>query len=515
MRPRLAALATLAVLTAACGSGRSVLEAGNEPVAGATTTVAVPTLPPETLPGGDTLPPRPAVTTAPPTVPPTTAAPLDAYPPCPTDALAAAAAPVEITYWHGMNATSEEALTELTDLYNSSQGKVVVRLENQGGYREALDKYYQSGESARPDMIMFPEYGFQQAVDSGTFIPVGKCLEASAFDTSAVLPATLRAYAQAGIQWAMPFNVSNPLLYYNKRVFEAAGLDPERPPATFDELRAFSQQIVDSGAAASGLAYDTNIDGGGGWYIEQWFANAGEMYVNNLNGREAPATEVLFDGPAGIELYTILQQLAQAGLLYHVGDNASGTDTFLKMADREAPAAMTIGSSASLGTVVSVLGSGLIPDVGPDDIGVGPLPSRSGVPSALVGGAANYVVAGHSDEVTAAVWDFVTFLVTPEAQSFWAEATGYVPIAAGAAELAPLATVYNSDPRFRVAYDQLVNSPADAAHAGAVIGPHRQVRAETSGALAAIFGGADVTATLTAAAARADALLQQYASLNQ
>src|SRR5690606_34978764 len=134
---------------------------------------------------------------------------------------------------------------------------------------------------------------------------------------------------------------------------------------------------------------------------------------DNLNGRAAPATEVLIDGPVGERLLGELQGLARDGLLVNVGDNASGTDAFLKMADPNATAAMTIGSSASLGTVISVLGGGLIPGLTPGDVGVGPLPSFSGVPSAVVGGAANYVVAG-DDLATAAAWDYVTYLVSPQ-----------------------------------------------------------------------------------------------------
>lgn len=504
------------LVLAACGSGKSILEAGNEPVptAATTTTTPVVTVAPETTPDGGTVAPPPVVTTAAPTVPPTTAAPLDEFPPCPTDLLAEASGPVDITYWHGMNANNEQALQTLTDAYNAGQDRVRVTLENQGGYQEVFDKYYQSGAGARPDLVMFPEWGFQQAIDSASFVPAGACIESSGFDTAAVLPQTLRAYAQGGVQWGMPFNVSNPLLYYNKVAFAAAGLDPERPPATFAELRQFSQQLVDSGAAGTGIAYDVNFDGGGGWYIEQWIASFGELMVNNLNGREQPATELLLDGPAGTELFTELQGLAADGLLVNVGDNASGTDAFLKLADPNAPAAMTIGSSAALGTVISVLGGGLIPGLTVDDVGVGPLPTESGTASAVVGGAANYIVAG--DELrAAAAWDYVTYLVGAQAQSTWAQATGYVPIALGASELEPLATVYADDPRYRIAYDTLVNSPVDAAHAGATIGPHRQVRVQIATGLAAVLGGADVAATLADVTAQADAAIQQYAALNQ
>lgn len=448
------------------------------------------------------------------TAPPTTVSPLSELPACPTEALAAADGPVELTYWHGLNATNEEALNTLAESYNASQDQVVVSIENQGSYLEALDKFYQSGDSARPDMIMFPEFGFQQAIDSGVFVPVDACIESSAYDTSPILPVALDAYTQSGVQWGMPFNVSNALLFFDRNLFVDAGLDPDDPPSSFEELRAASEAIIATGGATYGVALDTNIDGGGGWFLEQWFANGDELYANNGNGRDAPATEILIDGEYGVRLLTELQELEADGIIVNVGDNASTVDGFLKLADESEPAAMTIGSSASLGPVLSVLGGGQIEGVGPDDIGVGPLPSFSGEQSAIIGGAANFIVDGHGDEVTAAAWDFATYIITAESQSIWSEATGYVPIAAGAVDLEPLASVYDNDPRFRVAFDQLAASPIDAEHAGPVIGPHRQIRSATASALASIWDGADVQTTLTEAAAAAKAMLEQWALLN-
>ena len=91
----------------------------------------------------------------------------------------------------------------------------------------------------------------------------------------------LTAYSTGGVQWGMPFNVSNPVLYYTRSMFAAAGLDPDDPPTTLEELREYSQAIVDSGAASYGIALDTGSDSGGGWFLEQWFANAGEFYADN------------------------------------------------------------------------------------------------------------------------------------------------------------------------------------------------------------------------------------------
>ncbi len=495
-------------MAAACGSGESILNAGNEPTTTIATTTTASTVPPTAAPG-ETLPPT--TTTLPPT---TTTTPLDALPPCPVDALDDAGGPVELVFWHGMSSVLEETLTQLTNEYHASQDRVRVRLENQGGYKQAIDKYVQSGQGSRPHIVQMPEYMVQQLADSDSVVPIAACLEASGFDTSAFVPRVLEAYGTEGVEWAMPFNVSNPVLYYNKTAFERAGLDTERPPSTIDDLRTYSQAIVDSGFGV-GIALDSGVDSGGGWFLEQWFAQIGELYADNENGRVAPATRVLYDGPTGVELMTDVQSLVLDGLAVTVGDNPNGQDTLLRMADPARPAAMTIASSAALGTVLNVLDGGLIPGVTSADLGVGPMPGpEGGTRSALVGGAALYIVADKGDAQTAAAWDYISFLVSAQAQSTWAAATGYVPVRDDALELEPLRTTYATDPRFQVAYDQLLAGDDSPANLGPVLGPLREVRTVTASGVAAIFNGADVASTLSAAAAQANALIADYAARN-
>jgi sn-glycerol 3-phosphate transport system substrate-binding protein len=361
---------------------------------------------------------------------------------------------------------------------------------------------------------MLPDYSTQRAVDSGATVPIGACTDDAGYDVSTFQPSAIAAYSTAGVQWGMPFNVSDPVLFYNRNMFVAAGLDPDRPPQTLDELRAYSQQLVDSGVARYGIALDSGSDSGGGWYLEQWFANMGELYADNGNGRLAPATRVLYDGPAGIQLLTFVQQLITDGLAFYVGDNAGGADQLFKLADANEPAAMAIGTSAGLGTVLNVLGGGLVPDLGPDDLGVGPLPGPGSAPAALVGGAALYVTEGKSDAEIAAAWDFVQFLVSPATQSTFAVATGYVPVRDEALGIEPALSTYASDPRFRVAYDQLVAAPDTPALQGPILGPQREIRAITAGAVAAIMSGGDVTSALAGAAAQANDLLAAYNASN-
>jgi sn-glycerol 3-phosphate transport system substrate-binding protein len=458
----------------------------------------------DTADTADTTPPAPT----------TTQAPLAGFPDCPTDALDGADGPVDITFWHGMNDVLEDALIALTDAYNASQDRVRVTLQNQTGYNQTIDQFVQSSPSSRPVLVQFPEYTLQSFAQSGTLVPIEACIESSGFDTAEFIPRALEAYTWQGIQWAMPFNVSNPVLYYIKPKFAAAGLDTEQSPITLEELRETSEQIVDSGAATFGWVLDSGADSGGGWFLEQWFGRAGEPFADNGNGRDAPATEVYLDSPVGVELLTFVQDMIDDGLAVSVGDNASGTDVFLKLIDPAEDGAMTIGTSAALGGVIAAIGGGLAPGLTTADVGIGPMPGPSDTPAVQVGGASLWIAADKDPVETSAAWDYITFLVSAQSQSEWAATTGYVPIRTDALDLDPVATTYADDPRFKVAYDQLIGSVEGSASLAPVLGPQREVRVATANATAAIFAGADVASTLADAAAQANALIASYNQRN-
>ncbi|MET0910783.1 MAG: hypothetical protein ABWZ99_15055, partial [Ilumatobacteraceae bacterium] len=211
-RRALVVIAVLGALTAACGSGKSALQAGIDdppPTAAPATTAPTPSDGSEPSSSDPTV----STDTAPATIAPTTTvAPLADLPDCPTGALDEADGPVEITFWHGLANESEASLIALTDSYNASQDRVRVDLQNQTSYDSAIDKYIQSGQDSRPTVVQFPEYAVQSFADSGTFVPVAACLEASGYDTSEFVQRTLDAYTFEGVQWSMPFNVSNPVL---------------------------------------------------------------------------------------------------------------------------------------------------------------------------------------------------------------------------------------------------------------------------------------------------------------
>ncbi len=224
---------------------------------------------------------------------------------------------------------------------------------------------------------------------------------------------------------------------------------------------------------------------------------------------------MLYDDATGVDLLTQLQSLIKDGLAVDVGDNSgSGFDNLLKLADNTEPAAMTIATSASLGSVISILQGGQFPNISADDVGVAPMPGPVGAKGAIVGGASLWITDSGDPAKIAAAWDFVKYMVGAQQQSQWSSQTGYIAVRNDARTLDPLKTTLANDPRYAVALDQL-NLIADApTSAGPVLGPLREVRTVTAQGVAQIFKGADVQSTLTAAAAKADALIADYNARN-
>lgn len=422
---------------------------------------------------------------------------------CPIGALAKATTkPVPITLWHSMNRSNLEALIALTNRFNKSQGDVKVNLVSQVSYKDTLTKFKAGlGSGDLPDLAQIQDVDQQLVIDSQRVLPAQACIEADKYDTSDQLERITDYYTVKGQQWAVPFNVSNPVLYYDKNAFTKAGLDPEKPPSSFDEVRAASQKIVSSGAAKTGLAI--KIDA---WYFEHWMASGGTAYVDHDNGRKARATKVNFDKQPGPKIFQFLDSMVKDKLA--IATPNDGIDHLLAIPNGNA--AMTIESSAALGTIIQVLASGQFSKVKP---GVGRMPGPNGPAGTLVGGAALYLINKSAPEKQEAAWRFAKFLNQPEQQAEFAAFTGYVPVDKSSVQMAPIQKRWAQQPGFKVAYDQVSQGENTVATAGPVIGDYEGVRDAVIDAFTAMFRqGLAPDKALQRAKQKADAVIQEYNS---
>ena len=434
------------------------------------------------------------------------AAPSQSSGKCPLSALKnAKSKPVDITYWHAMTRANEETLQRLTDKFNSAQNDVHVSLVNQTTYVDTLNKFRAGLSSGDlPDLVQIEDTGLQQMIDTQAILPAQACVKADKYDLSDHLKRVVDYYSVKGQLWPMPFNVSNPVLYYNKKAFQTAGLDPSNPPKSLDEVKSAAQKLKDS-ATVSQAGFGMKLDP---WYLEQWSALGAKTYVNNSNGRKSRATSTTFDNATGKEIFTFLNDMVKSGLARtNPAEGSSAFDNLLGIGNGNF--GMTIDSSAALGTIQQVLASGQYPDV---ELGVAPMPGPKGKGGVLVGGAANYIVKKSSPEKQAAAWQFAKFLNEPESQADWAVGTGYVPIRQSAANLPQVQQRWAEVPGFKVAYDQLVGGVANIATAGPVIGDYQGVRDVVLDSEQQMFNGMSPSAALKQAKQNANGKIEEYNS---
>jgi sn-glycerol 3-phosphate transport system substrate-binding protein len=396
-------------------------------------------------------------------------------------------------------------LQQLVDTFNSSQSDVKVTLVNQIDWEATLQKYKSGlGTGDLPDVVQLQETDQRQIIDTQTVLPAGVCAKADKYSFSDFLRRVISYYTVQGTQYAMPFNTSGPVLYYNKKAFSAAGLDPESPPKTLADLRAAAEKLKANGVSAPlGLKTDPI-------FLEQWTAMANRLFANNGNGRKARATKATFDTPTGRAIFSWMDGMVKDGLAETNADLGTGQyDDLLGI--RSGSHAMAIDTSAALGTIKAVLGGGNDPNV---ELGVAPMPGPG--KGALAGGVFNqggelFMVNKSAPAKQAAAWKFLKFLAQPDNVTAWAIGTGYIPIRTSSASSSEMQDYWVQNPGFKIAYDQLVGGKDTVAAAGSVIGNNKGVRDAVRDSFNSMFlEHEDPKAAIAAAQAGATTAIDDY-----
>jgi sn-glycerol 3-phosphate transport system substrate-binding protein len=424
---------------------------------------------------------------------------------CPLKALKSAKNPVEITLWHWMPRANETALQGLTDTFNSSQSDVKVTLVNQIDWEATFQKYKAGlGTGDLPDIVQLQETDQQQIIDTQTVLPASVCAKADKYSFSDFLPRVISYFTVQGTQYAMPFNTSGPVLYYNKKAFSAAGLDPNSPPTTLDEVRADAEKLKANGVEAPlGLKTDPI-------FVEQWTAQANRLFANNSNGRKARATKAVFGGASGQKIFSWMDGMVKDGLAVTNPDlGPSIYDDLLGI--RSGSHAMAFDTSAALGTIKSILDAGDDPNI---ELGVAPFPTPGGGKGGVFNqGGEMFMVNKSAPAKQAASWKFLKFLEEPENVTTWAIATGYIPIRKSSANSTEMQDYWAQNPGFKVAYDQLLGGADTVASSGSVIGNNKGARDALRDAVNSMFlGGTSPKDALKSAVDGATGAIDDYNS---
>lgn len=251
------------------------------------------------------------------------------------------------------------------------------------------------------------------------------------------------AYSLDGKLIGAPYAISTLMLYYNQDLLSKAGY--AEPPKTVAEMAEVISAIKEKTDAEYGL--NARIQQ---YEFESYVAIQGEngtYFGNNESGRKGKMTELACEDQIGSFL-TEWEKVIATGGYKATKDSmneefAQGLNAMCLMSCSQIPAvAELVGDSFEWGVAP-------IPTVGANDVGGG-FPSGSGL----------FMIDRGNEAKLNAAWEFVQFMISPEAQSMWFDGCCYVPVNKATVETDAYKAAIEADPRLNAPYEILVNAPA-------------------------------------------------------
>lgn len=348
---------------------------------------------------------------------------------------ATAIAATQISWWHAMTGANAEVVEKIAGDFNASQSDYEIVPVFKGTYPETLNAgiaAFRAGQS--PDIIQVFDVGTGVMMAAeGAIRPVAEVLEGAGlkFDKSQYLPGIVAYYSKPdGTMLSFPYNSSSPILYYNKDVFEKAGLDVNNPPKTWGEVFEAAKKIKTSGAAACGYT-STWLT----WiHLENFAAWNNISYGTNENGLAGGDVELKINAPLYVNHFQSIADLAKDGTFKYGGRTSEAKQLFLA-----GECGILTESSGGLGDIVK---SGM-------NYGIGQLPydeDGAGPQNTTPGGASLWVMAGKSDDQYKGVAAFFNYLSQTEVQQFLHEQSGYLPVTLAAYEATKGSDFYEKNP---------------------------------------------------------------------
>ena len=235
---------------------------------------------------------------------------------------ASSAAAVELTMYYPVAVGG--ALTQIVDGlvagFEAENPEIKVNAIYAGNYNDARIKALAALKSGKPAQlsVMF-SIDIYELIEQGAIIAFDDIAETA--DDKAWLkkffPALMENGITQGKTWGIPFQRSTIVMYYNKDAFREAGLDPENPPATWDELVSTSKKLTKADGSQWGLMIPST--GYPYWMFGALTKQNGQTLMNGAGN------ETYFDAPATIEALQFWKDLGSKHAVMPSGTIEWGT----------------------------------------------------------------------------------------------------------------------------------------------------------------------------------------------
>ena len=376
----------------------------------------------------------------------------------------------EIVFWHAMGGPLGEAMDKLIDEYNTNpNSKCYVKTINMGGY-DTLQKKLLASLIAKeaPDIAQNFETLTKKFIKHKKIVCIDDLINADIEEAKKegkeiedirkdIIPALLINNTFSGKLYSFPFNKSVQVLYYNKTMFKKVGLDPEKPPRTFKELREYCQKIVDY-YKNDGIERKLHIYGYGcaksnNWsFLNRIKANKGYIVKRDKDG----VLKCGFNEKAAIDSLNFLQDMLKdsdpEGKGYPLAKEGQGFDH------------QNDFTAGLCGIIESSVTSKKFMNITDFELGMAPVPGiedeslPGGVYRSTILSGTNICIFNNEDKAKIeGAWDFIKWFTSTENGVKWSLGTTYMPVRQSSVNSQQMQQAIAKDPNLKAIYGYLDN----------------------------------------------------------
>lgn len=334
-----------------------------------------------------------------------------------------------MSYAYGQNNPSGQAVADMINQFNASHPTIQVKPQSVA-VADVLTKLRTDAVAGTlPDVAQIGWSKIVEATQTLQIRPMDQ-IDPNSWRAhiAGVQPAVLNAIPKLanGRISTMPWLLATPMTFYNADLFRKAGLDPDKAPATMDDIRTAALALRKSGADAG--AYFALADPGNSDYLPQSLVNG------NGGALVTPAGQVTVDSPANVEAFTIVQDIIKSGGMPAIQYN-------------DALSAFNAGKLGIFVVTAAVLPAAQAAAKGKFELRTAGFPAFPGKTPHPTFSGSGLSILSRDDAKAKAAWEFVQYLTNVQGATTATKQMGYLPLRPEAAAAA--------NPLLRPATDQL------------------------------------------------------------
>lgn len=398
-------------------------------------------------------------------------------------------AKVELKMYYpvGVAGPLAKLMNEMVGDYNKAQKEIYVEPIYAGSYREAMEKAQTAIMAGKPPAVAVLDAPvLLTLLDMDAIIPLDEYIEQEGGKTyvDTFVDAFMKIARHEGSIWSIPWQRSTPVFYYNKDSFREVGLDPNKPPETWEDVVEYAKKLTKRDASGKVVRWGVEIP------INFWLLKPLILQSDGILDNES-GTKVYFDTEPVREAFQFLRRLAfEEKVMPAVREWGASVSDFAAGAT-----AMLYNSTGALTFIRKSTKY---------DFGTAFLP-RHKKQLCIEGGGNFFIFKKTKKEKQDAAWKFIKWMTSPENAAKWSLGSGYVAVKKAAFEVPEYKEYLAKWPQAKTAYYQL-----EIAERNMMTHRVNELVDLVDRTIERVMGGGDLDVALKDAQAKADKILEKY-----